>query len=317
MESVRLLLALAAQEGWRVHHMDVKSAFLNGDLKEEVYVHQPPGFAIPGKEGKVLRLRKALYGLRQAPRAWNVKLDSTLKGMGFEQSPHEVAIYRRGRANSLKSIRLIGCAQFWDVSLARLAAKCPLLEEIECSHQRLPANFFKYVGTVCPQLKHLRIHRQWVVSDPLRRAMEMEHQYDEHGDEEKPNENAFAIAENMHELRLLQMAGNRLTDAGVYAILRGCPHLKCFDISECYNVDDELRARCAKIKHVWLPGQRPNVRYLDRRVIGGNEGEGGGLALHDLWEAEVRPLRGEAAMDGDSYVDNYWEDYWSSSYPWP
>ena len=49
--------------------MDVKSAFLNGDLKEEVYVHQPPGFAIPGKEGKVLRLRKALYGLRQAPRA--------------------------------------------------------------------------------------------------------------------------------------------------------------------------------------------------------------------------------------------------------
>ena len=42
--------------------MDVKSAFLNGDLKEEVYVHQPPGFAIPGKEGKVLRLHKALYG---------------------------------------------------------------------------------------------------------------------------------------------------------------------------------------------------------------------------------------------------------------
>ena len=95
MESVRLLLALAAQEGWRVHHMDVKSAFLNDDLKE-VYVHQPPRFAIPSKEGKVLRLRKALYGLRQAPRAWNAKLDSTLKGIGFEQSPHEAAIYRRG-----------------------------------------------------------------------------------------------------------------------------------------------------------------------------------------------------------------------------
>jgi len=87
MESVRLL-ALAAQEGWRVHHMDVMSAFLNSDLKE-VYVHQPPGFVIPGKEGKVLRLHKALNGLRQAPSAWNAKLDSTLKGMGFEQSPHE------------------------------------------------------------------------------------------------------------------------------------------------------------------------------------------------------------------------------------
>jgi transposase InsO family protein len=101
MESVRLLLALAAQAGWHVHQMDVKSAFLNGDLKEEVYVHQPPGYEIPGKEGKVLRLRKALYGLRQAPRAWNAKLDSTLKGMGFEQSPHEAAIYRRGNGGNV------------------------------------------------------------------------------------------------------------------------------------------------------------------------------------------------------------------------
>jgi hypothetical protein len=49
--------------------MYVKSAFLNDDLKEEVYVHQPSGFAIPGKEGKVLRLCKALYDLRQAPQA--------------------------------------------------------------------------------------------------------------------------------------------------------------------------------------------------------------------------------------------------------
>ena len=65
MESVCLLLTLAAQEGLHVHHMDVKSAFLNGDL--EVYVHQPPGFVIPGKENKVLRLHKALYSLRQAP----------------------------------------------------------------------------------------------------------------------------------------------------------------------------------------------------------------------------------------------------------
>ena len=69
MESIRVLLALASQEGWSMHHMDVKSAFLNGDLKEEVYVWQPPGFAVPGEEGKVYRQCKALYGLRQAPRA--------------------------------------------------------------------------------------------------------------------------------------------------------------------------------------------------------------------------------------------------------
>jgi len=67
MELVRVLLMLAAQEGWQVHHMDVKSAFLNGDLKEEVYMRQPPGFAVVGEEDKVYRLRKALYGLWQAP----------------------------------------------------------------------------------------------------------------------------------------------------------------------------------------------------------------------------------------------------------
>jgi transposase InsO family protein len=96
LDSVRLLLALAAQEGWKVHHMDVKSAFLNGDLKEVVYVVQPPGYVKKGQEHKVYKLNKALYGLRQAPRAWNTKLDTTLKRLGFSQSPLEHGLYARG-----------------------------------------------------------------------------------------------------------------------------------------------------------------------------------------------------------------------------
>jgi hypothetical protein len=95
MESIRTLLALAAHEGWRVHHMDVKSAFLNGDLREEVYVSQPPGFIIGNDDGKVLRLSKALYGLRQAPRAWNAKLDSSMVSLGFQRSSSEHGIYTR------------------------------------------------------------------------------------------------------------------------------------------------------------------------------------------------------------------------------
>jgi hypothetical protein len=63
---MRLLIALVAHEGWEVHHMDVKSAFLNGDLQEEVYVEQPVGFIVASKEHKVLKLKKALYGLHQA-----------------------------------------------------------------------------------------------------------------------------------------------------------------------------------------------------------------------------------------------------------
>ena len=95
METVRLLLALAARQGWQVHHMDVKSAFLNGDLIEEVYVHQPPGYISVGNENKVLRLWKALYGLCQAPRAWNAKLDESLVSLGFERSPLEPVVYKR------------------------------------------------------------------------------------------------------------------------------------------------------------------------------------------------------------------------------
>jgi len=82
IETVRVLLALAAQGGWEVHHMDVKSAFLNGDLTETVFVKQPPGFIV-GSGDKVLKLRKALYELRQAPRAWNAKLDRELLALGF------------------------------------------------------------------------------------------------------------------------------------------------------------------------------------------------------------------------------------------
>jgi hypothetical protein len=81
--------------------MDVKSAFLNGDLKEEVYVRQPVGFIIAGQEGKVLRLRKALYDLRQALRAWNSKLNDTLKKMNFVQSEHEHTMYRRSHGDDI------------------------------------------------------------------------------------------------------------------------------------------------------------------------------------------------------------------------
>jgi Reverse transcriptase (RNA-dependent DNA polymerase) len=69
--------------------------FLNGELKEEVYVTQPPGFEVKGKEHKVLKLHKVLYGLKQASRAWNFKLDNTLRSINFERRQLEQAVYRR------------------------------------------------------------------------------------------------------------------------------------------------------------------------------------------------------------------------------
>jgi len=99
IETVRVLLALAAQGGWQVHHMDVKSAFLNGDLSETVYVKQPPSFIV-GNGDKVLKLRKALYGLRQAPRAWNARLDKELLALGFVRSKMDYAVYKRSSKSS-------------------------------------------------------------------------------------------------------------------------------------------------------------------------------------------------------------------------
>ena len=81
--------------------MDIKSAFLNGELVETVFVRQPLGFAVKGAEHRVLRLRKALYGLRQAPRAWNAKLDATLGELGFTRSATEHALYTRRRGEEL------------------------------------------------------------------------------------------------------------------------------------------------------------------------------------------------------------------------
>ena len=81
MDSIRLVLALAASKGWEVHHMDVKSAFLHGELHEEIYMQRPEGFQ--EDPSLVCRLKKSLYGLKQAPRAWYAKMDAFLLSIGF------------------------------------------------------------------------------------------------------------------------------------------------------------------------------------------------------------------------------------------
>ena len=93
METIRVLLALAAVFGCKVHHLDVKSAFLNGEISEDIYVKQREVYEILGKEHHVYKLRKALYSLKQAPRAWYSKLDKSLLELGLIRSNHEPAVY--------------------------------------------------------------------------------------------------------------------------------------------------------------------------------------------------------------------------------
>ena len=74
MPTVQLILANTAELDWEIKHMDVKSAYLNAPLKETVYMHPPRGVLKAGQEGKVLRLLKGLYGLKQAGRGWYMEM---------------------------------------------------------------------------------------------------------------------------------------------------------------------------------------------------------------------------------------------------
>uniref|UniRef100_A0A2N9FZB6 Integrase catalytic domain-containing protein n=1 Tax=Fagus sylvatica TaxID=28930 RepID=A0A2N9FZB6_FAGSY len=91
--SVRSLLAIAAVHQWPLFQMDVKNAFLNGDLTEEVYMQAPPGYS--DCPDKVCLLRRALYGLKQAPRAWFAKFSSIVHQFGFSSSSHDTALFIR------------------------------------------------------------------------------------------------------------------------------------------------------------------------------------------------------------------------------
>ncbi|MCO5549206.1 hypothetical protein L7F22_002672 [Adiantum nelumboides] len=93
MTTIRTVLCLAAHFGWAVFQMYVKSAFLNGEMEKEVYVSQPPGFQVTGKEDHVYRLWKALYGLKQAGRQWYLTLDQFLVKLGLRRTSSDANCY--------------------------------------------------------------------------------------------------------------------------------------------------------------------------------------------------------------------------------
>ena len=87
------MLALSAQMGSKIHQMDMKTAFLNGKIEEEVYIEQLEGFETFNRESHVCRLKRALYGLKQAPRAWYTRMDNYFTGLGFTKSEADANLY--------------------------------------------------------------------------------------------------------------------------------------------------------------------------------------------------------------------------------
>jgi len=91
--SIRAILSLAAASDMELHQMDVKTAFLNGNLEEEIYMNQPEGFIVEGKENLVCKLQKSIYGLKQASRSWYHKMDQAMSDMGFNRLQADPCIY--------------------------------------------------------------------------------------------------------------------------------------------------------------------------------------------------------------------------------
>ncbi|KAJ9560006.1 hypothetical protein OSB04_005166 [Centaurea solstitialis] len=92
-DSLRIIMALVAHYDLELHQMDVKTAFLNGELQEEVYMSQPEGYTLKGQEDKVCKLKKSINGLKQASRQWYLKFNETINAFGFEENVVDPCIY--------------------------------------------------------------------------------------------------------------------------------------------------------------------------------------------------------------------------------
>ena len=101
LKSIRILLSIAANLDYEIWQMDVKTAFLNGNLEESIYMVQPEGFVVKGQEQKVCKLLKSIYGLKQASRSWNIRFDETIKTYGFKQNEDEPCVYKLIKESSV------------------------------------------------------------------------------------------------------------------------------------------------------------------------------------------------------------------------
>ena len=101
LKSIRILLSIAANLDYEIWQMNVKTAFLNGNLEESIYMVQLEGFVAKGQEQKVCKLLKSIYGLKQASRSWNIRFDETIKTYGFKQNEDEPCVYKLIKESSV------------------------------------------------------------------------------------------------------------------------------------------------------------------------------------------------------------------------
>ncbi|KAF3341708.1 putative F-box/LRR-repeat protein 23 [Carex littledalei] len=166
------------------------------------------------------------------------------------------------RTSVLKKLCLISCYQVSEEAIAETAKRQPLLEEIQITFGSFEEKVTEIVGKECPQLKSFKFNNSWFNMPPPHP--------DDVDEEVFDDDEALGIAKTMHQLRHLQLIGNRLTNEGLKAILDGCPHLETLDIRRCYNVnmDADMQARCARLKTIRLPGDSVDDYGFEAEVDG-------------------------------------------------
>ena len=106
LKSIRILLSIGTHYDYEIWQMDVKNAFLNGNLEEEIYMMQLKGFIAKNQEHMVCKLKMFIYGVKQASRSWNIRFDQAIKSFGFEQNLNEPCVYKRHRDKEVMSLVL-------------------------------------------------------------------------------------------------------------------------------------------------------------------------------------------------------------------
>lgn len=196
METVILVVTLACKQYWSIFHLDVKLAFLNDPLYEVVYATQPLGFVIQEEVRKVYKVHKAIYGLKQAPKAWNKKIDSYLVELGFFKCRYEFNFYIHVMShditiiflyvdgllvtkNSMEKLSKFKELLKWELEMSDLGNLSYLLGiELQIIKQGMVLHQRKYVKEI---LKRFRMDDSNPASSPLEPNLKLE----KHGENDK------------------------------------------------------------------------------------------------------------------------------------
>jgi hypothetical protein len=149
LKSIRIILAIAAYF-YEIWQMDVKIAFLNRNLDNDAYMIQPEGFVNPTNVGKVCKLQKSIYGLKQASRSWNIRFDEVVKGFGFLQNEEEACVYKKKSGSSVAFLIL------YVDDILLIGNNIPMLESVKTL---LKNNFFMKDLGEAAYILGIRIYR--------------------------------------------------------------------------------------------------------------------------------------------------------------